>query len=66
MAFSDFTLETIAKSLGVTTRDAVLFLGPIPAVVEVPAWLRDSSEEADAAFTDQREGQERILSSCRS
>ncbi len=40
MAFSDFTLEGVALSLGVTTRDALLF--PDPRVVEVPVWLRDS------------------------
>jgi hypothetical protein len=40
MAFSDFTLERIAQTLGVTTRNAFLF--PDPRMVEAPAWLLDS------------------------
>jgi hypothetical protein len=37
MAFSDFTLERIAPSLGVTTGEAELFPDPRPIVA--PAWL---------------------------
>ena len=43
MAFSDFTLELVARTLGVTTREADLF--PSPKAVEVPAWLRDTLEK---------------------
>ena len=39
MAFSDFTLEQVEKSLGVTMREADLFLGVAPA--RVPEWLPD-------------------------
>jgi hypothetical protein len=40
MAYSDFTLESVAASLGVTTEPATLFpdLSPVP----VPAWLADT------------------------
>src|SRR5438132_3484998 len=41
MAFSEFTLETVEKSLGITTREADLFPGLAPAVVPdwLPGWL---------------------------
>src|SRR5262245_24848642 len=40
MAYADFTLETVASTLQVTTREARLFPGLAP--VPVPAWLRDA------------------------
>ena len=40
MAFSDFTLERVARSLGVTTRGADLF--PHPRAVVQSAWLREA------------------------
>jgi hypothetical protein len=40
MAYSDFTLEQVARTLGVTTKDAILFPKPRPVVI--PAWLRDN------------------------
>jgi hypothetical protein len=43
MAYSDFTLEQVARTLGVTTGEADLF--PSPRAVEVPAWLRDTLEK---------------------
>jgi hypothetical protein len=38
MAFSDFTLEDVGRTLGISTQEAELF--PSPRVVAVPAWLR--------------------------
>ena len=40
MAFSDFTLEEVGRTLGVSTREADLF--PAPRAVPVPAWLRET------------------------
>lgn len=39
MAFSEFTLENVEKSLGITTREADLF--PNAALAPVPDWLPD-------------------------
>ena len=39
MIYSDFTLESVARNLGVATREASLF--PAPEVVAVPAWLQE-------------------------
>ena len=43
MAFSDFTLEQVARVLGVTTREADLF--PNPQAVVTPGWLRETLEK---------------------
>jgi hypothetical protein len=40
MAFSDFTLEQVARTLGVTTREADLF--PDPRAIVPPAWLLET------------------------
>lgn len=40
MAFSDFTLDHIGRTLGVTTREADLFPSAVP--VTAPPWLTDT------------------------
>ena len=40
MAFADFTLDLVARTLGVTTREVALF--PAARDVAVPAWLRET------------------------
>jgi hypothetical protein len=40
MAFSDFTLESVARNLGITTQQGNLFPGVVP--LSVTPWLRDT------------------------
>lgn len=68
MAYSDFTLETVRRTLGVTTQEADLFPGISP--VPVPQWLAESLRKGGRlAFISEKSRSEFIvapvLATCR-